>query len=121
MFVLARLVPAVGLIGNPDRQVTIEPSCHPPATAFRTGFRMSSFRPLPAGRSYSPDSTKRCRLSKAERPRSQRWQLPFCQNSVSLSDVRIPLVSSMDFDHVYDTSAVTPYEKRLVNFEPNEL
>src|SRR5258708_18166507 len=121
IFVLARFWPALGLTGNPDRQVTMEPSCQPPATASRNRFRMSIFRPLPNGRSYSPETTRRWRLSKADSPRSQRWQLPFCQNSVSLSEVRIPLVSSMDFEHVYETRAVTPFEKRFVNLDPIEL
>ena len=114
MLVLARLTPAVGLIGNPDRQVMMPPICHPPDYRIqRTRFRISIFRPLPIGRSYSPEITSRWRLSNAERPRSQRMQWPSCENSVSLSEVRIPLVSSIDFDQVYDTSAVTPFEIAL--------
>src|SRR6266851_4460030 len=100
IFVLARFTPANGLIGNPARQVVMPPTCHPPATASRTLLWISIFRPLPKGRSYSPDTTRRWRLSKADSPRSQSMHLPSCENSVSLSDVRIPLVVSMDFDQV---------------------
>src|SRR5258708_30901564 len=121
MFVLARFTPSVAFTGNPDRQVTMEPSCQSPTTAFTNLFRMSSILPVPAGRSYRPESTMRCRLSNADRPRSQRRQLPFCEKRESLSSVRTPLVSSMDFDHVYATRAVTPWEKCFVNFDPREL
>src|SRR5476649_2292823 len=121
MLVLARFTPSVGFIGNPDRQVTMEPSCQSPSRAFTNLLRMLSFLPVPAGRSYSPDITRRFRLSNADRPRSQRRQLPFCEKRESLSSVRTPLVSSIDFDHVYATRAVSPWENRLVNFDPSEL
>src|SRR4029077_19555344 len=121
MLGLALLTPSVGFIGNPDRQVTMEPSCQPPRTASRNLFCMSLDLPLPTGRSYRPDMTSRWRLSKADSPRSQRRQLPFWEKSESLSSVRTPLVSSMDFDHVYPTSAVRPCEKRLVSFDAIEL
>src|SRR6266436_9174488 len=110
IFVLARFTPSNGFTGNPDRQVTMEPSCHPPTMASRNLFWMSILRPLPKGRSYRPDITRRWRTSKADRPRSQRWHAPFCEKSESLSSVRIPLVSSMDLDHVYATRAVNPFE-----------
>src|SRR5258708_30809876 len=99
IFVLARFTPSVGLTGKPERQVTIDPSCHPPATASRNLFSSPTLRPFPKGRSYSPETTRRCALLNAESPRSHRWQYPDCQNSVSLSEVRIPLVSSIDSDH----------------------
>src|ERR1700730_17018007 len=115
MFVLSRFMPSPALIGNPDRQVMMEPSCQSPSRAFTNLFRISSFLPVPAGRSYRPDITRRCRLSNADRPRSQRRQLPFCEKRESLSSVRTPLVSSIDFDQVYATNAVTPLEERFVN------
>jgi len=46
MLVLAWLIPSKGFIGNPDRQIMMEPSCQPPRTASRNRFWMSSLRPL---------------------------------------------------------------------------
>src|SRR6266404_5928855 len=100
IFVFARFTPAVGFTGNPARQVVLPPTCHPPATASRKPFWIFIFFPLPKGRSYNPDITSRWRLSKADSPRSQSMHLPSCENRVSLYDVRIPLVVSMDFDQV---------------------
>jgi hypothetical protein len=40
------------------------PSCQPPATPFKNGLRMSSFRPLPARRSYSPETISMILLAK---------------------------------------------------------
>src|SRR5450432_1560966 len=58
IFVLARFTPSVGFTGNPERHVMIEPSCQPPNRPFANLFRMSSFLPAPAGRSYRPEITR---------------------------------------------------------------
>src|SRR5450631_3118871 len=100
MFVLARFWPALGLMWKPDRHVVMPPTCHPPAMASRNEFFNATFRPFPNGTSQRPERTILCRLSNAERPRSQNMQRPSCENSESLSEVRIPLVVSIDFDQV---------------------
>src|SRR4051812_10132432 len=106
MLVLARFTPADGLIGKPARHVVMPPNCHPPITASSSPFSIFSLRPRPTGRSYSPEITRRWRLSNAEGPRSHNMHRPSCENSVSLSEVRMPLVVSIDLDQVYETSAV---------------
>src|SRR5216684_1927368 len=103
MFVLARFTPAVGFTGNPARHVEMPPICQPPTIASRNLFLMPIFRPSPNGISKSPEIPRRWRLSKAEGPRSQSMHLPSCENNVSLSEVRMPLVVSIDFDQVWDT------------------
>src|SRR5476651_546914 len=47
MLVLARFTPSVGFIGNPDRQVTMEPSCQSPSRAFTNLLRMLASYPYP--------------------------------------------------------------------------
>src|SRR5260370_16891605 len=121
IFVLARFTPSNGFTGNPDRQVTMEPSCHPHTMASRNLFWISILRPFPKGRSYRPDITRRWRTSKADRPRSQRWHAPFCEKRESLSSVQIPLLSSIALDHISATNPAKPLAHSLLNFAPIQL
>lgn len=81
--------------GSPGGDAGYLPPSH---YCIEKALRMVFFRPLPMGKSYDPDVTSRWRLSKANGPRSQSMHRPSWENSVSLSEVRMPLVVSMDFD-----------------------
>src|ERR1017187_3164167 len=62
MLVLARFTPALGLMWNPERQVVMPPTCHPPITASTRRFLITILRPLPNGK--FGDETRRSTRAK---------------------------------------------------------
>src|SRR4029079_5709030 len=69
VLLLVWFTPSMMVTGKPLDFVTMEFNCHPPSRVdamprFRNCF------PLPTGSSYSTEATKRCRVSKSDRPYS---------------------------------------------------
>src|SRR6202040_3568355 len=70
-------LPALTFSGNPLETVTMLLSSHPPIRPAARP-RVKYLLPLPTGKSYRTEVTKRCRVSKIDKPRSQLTHRPFC-------------------------------------------
>src|SRR6476661_5945564 len=77
VLLLVWFTPSRMVTGKPLDFVTMEFNCQPPSSVEAIPW-LRNCLPLPTGSSYSSEATKRCRVSKSDKPYSHRRHHPFC-------------------------------------------
>src|SRR6185369_14073460 len=108
MFATSPATPTLN--GWPERAWTMAFSDQLP-TIHAAGPFASQRLPVPTGRSHTVYHERKCGMSKPDGPSFDRGSKKFCTDDrepAPSSTPKYPLVLSIDFDQVYDTSVCSP-------------